>query len=136
MHEPILWKSNPAAIAAEREGRKRKMEQMAKYNRLNGQTLNAQQLKDYVLDGLKRNLQEKAPPGWSGTVAAMKRHKELRNPYALAWSMKKKGDTPHYKAQPGNDSTSDAEPKKKKKYDEWLKVRDNQLYNKVYRSED
>ena len=104
--------------------------------RLLGQALNAQQLKDYVLEGLKKKLDEKAPPGWSGTVTAMKRHPELRNPYALAWSMKKKGDEPHYKKQPGNDSTSNVEPKKKKKYEDWLKHRDKDLYNEVYFSEE
>ena len=52
-----------------------------------------------------------SPPGWGGTVRAMKKHKEIDNPYALAWYMskKKKGDKwgpggklkkkphPHYK---------------------------------------
>lgn len=44
-------------------------------------------------------MNEKAPPGWSGTVAAMriKHGGEIDNPYALAWSMKNKGDKPHYK---------------------------------------
>jgi len=49
-------------------------------------------------------------------VAAMRKHKEIRNPYALAWHMKDKGDKPHYEKQPGNDSTSDDTPRKKKKY--------------------
>jgi len=101
-------------------------------NPLNGQNLNLQQLKDYVLENPHKDLTEKAPPGWSGTVAAMKKHKELRNPYALAWHMKEKGDKPHYEKQPGNDSTSDAEPRKKKKYKEWLKQKDYALYNEVY----
>jgi hypothetical protein len=42
---------------------------------------------------------EVSPPGWSGTVKAMKKHKNITNPFALAWSMKKKGDKPHYKAE-------------------------------------
>lgn len=48
-------------------------------------------------DDLKRNKesQEKAPPGWEGTVKKMKKHPEIDNPFALAWSMKNKGDTPH-----------------------------------------
>lgn len=37
-----------------------------------------------------------APPGWSGTVEHMKQHKDISNPFALAWSMKKKGMRPHY----------------------------------------
>ena len=28
----------------------------------------------------------------------MKKHKEIDNPYALAWYMKNKGDRSHYKA--------------------------------------
>jgi len=38
-----------------------------------------------------------APPGWEKTVKDMKKHKEIDNPFALAWSMKNKGDTPHKK---------------------------------------
>ncbi len=37
-----------------------------------------------------------APPGWEGTVKEMKHHKDdIDNPWALAWSMKEKGYTPH-----------------------------------------
>lgn len=39
---------------------------------------------------------EAAPPGWSGTVRAMKGEKDIDNPFALAWSMRNKGATPHY----------------------------------------
>jgi len=36
-----------------------------------------------------------APPGWENTVKKMKKHKdEIDNPWALAWHMKNKGDTP------------------------------------------
>ncbi len=42
---------------------------------------------------------EKSPPGWSGTVKAMKKHKKIDNPWALANYMKKKGDTPHKKPE-------------------------------------
>jgi hypothetical protein len=35
-----------------------------------------------------------APPGWENTVKKMKKHDEIDNPWALAWSMKNKGDTP------------------------------------------
>ena len=38
---------------------------------------------------------EIAPPGWEGTVKAMKKNKEIDNPYALAWYMKNKGAKPH-----------------------------------------
>jgi hypothetical protein len=37
------------------------------------------------------NVQEVAPPGMEGTVKAMKKHKEIDNPYALAWYMKNRG---------------------------------------------
>lgn len=39
---------------------------------------------------------EKAPPGWEGTVKAMKKHPEIDNPYALSWSMRNRGDKPHH----------------------------------------
>ena len=40
---------------------------------------------------------ESAPKGWEGTVKAMKKHKDIDNPYALAWSMKNKGYKSHKK---------------------------------------
>ena len=40
---------------------------------------------------------EVAPKGWEGTVKAMKKHDEIDNPYALAWSMKNKGYKSHKK---------------------------------------
>jgi hypothetical protein len=58
-------------------------------------------------------INEVSPPGWHGTVAAMRKHKELDSPWALAWSMKKKGFKPHYKDQP---TSLKGEPKKKAKY--------------------
>jgi hypothetical protein len=36
-----------------------------------------------------------APPGWEGTVKEMKDEPGIDNPWALAWSMKNKGYTPH-----------------------------------------
>lgn len=39
---------------------------------------------------------EAAPPGWEGTVKHMKKHKDIDNPFALAWHMKNQGDTPHH----------------------------------------
>jgi len=41
---------------------------------------------------------EVSPPGFKGTVKAMKKHKDIDNPYALAWHMKKKGYKSHKKA--------------------------------------
>jgi hypothetical protein len=43
----------------------------------------------------KTPIAEKAPPGWEGTVKAMKKHSEIDNPYALAWWMKRKGAKSH-----------------------------------------
>ena len=43
----------------------------------------------------KTPIAEKAPPGWEGTVKAMKKHPEIDNPYALAWWMKRKGAKSH-----------------------------------------
>ena len=40
---------------------------------------------------VKENLDEVSPPGFEKTVKAMKKHKEIDNPYALAWYMKNKG---------------------------------------------
>lgn len=45
---------------------------------------------------------EVAPPGWEGTVKAMKKHKDIDNPWALSWWMKNKGDTSH-KTKSGKD---------------------------------
>ena len=39
--------------------------------------------------------QESAPEGWEGTVKAMKSHKEIDNPWALAHYMKNKGYKSH-----------------------------------------
>lgn len=43
------------------------------------------------------DLAEVAPPGWEGTVKAMKKDKDIDNPWALAWSMKDKGYKSHKK---------------------------------------
>ena len=54
-----------------------------------------------------RPIDEKSPPGWEGTVRAMKKHPEInqdtkdKNIYALAWHMKNKGNKPHYKDKGG-----------------------------------
>lgn len=63
-------------------------------------------------------IDEKSPPGWSGTVKAMKnKHKDkIDNPYALAWSMKNKGEKAHYKRLKDDDTTKKVTPEKKEKY--------------------
>ena len=59
---------------------------------------------------IREIINEVSPPGWGGTVKAMKKHKkDIDNPWALAWHMKGKGDKPHYKDEEGS-------PKKYKKY--------------------
>lgn len=42
---------------------------------------------------------EAAPKGWEGTVKAMKKHKEIDNPWALAHYMKNKGYKSHKKEE-------------------------------------
>ena len=49
---------------------------------------------------------ESAPDGWEGTVKAMKKHKDIDNPYALAWSMKNKGYKSHKKEAFQNDEAN------------------------------
>jgi hypothetical protein len=45
-----------------------------------------------------KGVTEVAPPGFEGTVKAMKKYKKIDNPWALAWSMKNKGYKSHKKA--------------------------------------
>jgi hypothetical protein len=59
----------------------------------------------------EKELLEVSPPGFKGTVKAMKKHDEIDNPYALAWHMKNKGDEARYK-------NKDGRPEKKEKYKE------------------
>lgn len=63
---------------------------------------------DFAVARLERVFNEVSPPGWKGTVKAMKGKKDVDNPWALAWSMKKKGAKPHYK--------DDESGEKKKEY--------------------
>lgn len=51
---------------------------------------------------------EVSPPGFKGTVKAMKKHKDIDNPYALAWHMKNKGYKSHKKAD-GSDKKESVE---------------------------
>ena len=61
------------------------------------------------VEKISQELPEVSPPGWEGSVKAMKKHKDIDNPWALAWHMKNKGNKPHYKDQDGR-------PEKKAKY--------------------
>jgi hypothetical protein len=38
----------------------------------------------------EKEIEEVSPPGWEGTVKAMKKHPEIDNPWALSWYMKNK----------------------------------------------
>lgn len=58
---------------------------------------------------LERDVNEVSPPGFKGTVKAMKKYDEIDNPYALAWSMKNKGYKSHKKAD-GSDKKEDHGP--------------------------
>lgn len=49
---------------------------------------------DQNMDAMKEKLNEAAPEGWEKTIKAMKKHKEIDNPWALANWMKKKGYHP------------------------------------------
>lgn len=64
--------------------------------------VNIKKVKKGVLEALQyqsepeeTDLMEKSPPGFEGTVKAMKRHSEIDNPWALAWYMKDKGFKSH-----------------------------------------
>jgi len=50
-----------------------------------------QPIKDTPVADVKESNEKVAvsPPGWSGTVEKMKEHKDIDNPYALAWWMSK-----------------------------------------------
>jgi len=51
--------------------------------------------KESIIDAVLK--EAVSPPGWSKTVEKMKQHKEIDNPWALAYWMKNKGYKPHYK---------------------------------------
>jgi dolichyl-phosphate-mannose--protein O-mannosyl transferase len=54
---------------------------------------------DKDLEAMKESVNEVAPEGWEKTVLAMKKHKEIDNPWALAHWMKKKGYQHHKKEE-------------------------------------
>jgi len=51
-------------------------------------------------------LKESAPKGWEGTVKAMKKHKDIDNPWALAHWMKNKGYKSHKKEGVAEDGSA------------------------------
>lgn len=68
------------------------------------------------MKGFLEWLNEVSPPGWSGTTKAMKKYKDITNPFALSWWMKNKGAKAHYKPMKDDSTKSKGEPKKKRKY--------------------
>lgn len=98
------------------------------------------------MDNMKKNINEVAPPGSSGSVRAMivkhgdkfdpdseGKGKKL-NPYAIAWSQYKKGANWHYKEKGDKDTTKGKVPPKKKKYKnecitfkEWVQLKENNI---------
>ncbi len=62
-------------------------------------------------------LNEKSPPGFTGTVKAMiQNHPEIKNPWALSWHLKNKGAKSHYKVPKDKDSQGPGKAEKKEKY--------------------
>lgn len=53
-----------------------------------------QELADALGFLVRYNIDESAPPGWEKAVEKMKKDKSIDNPFALAWSMYKRGKTP------------------------------------------
>lgn len=68
-----------------------------------------------MAESAELELIEKAPPGWAGTVKAMKKHMPTEKAFKLAWHGYKSGKQPHYKDE--DSTTSDGEPTKKKGYE-------------------
>jgi hypothetical protein len=58
----------------------------------------------HEVDATATHMNEVSPPGWEGTVKAMKKHSEIDNPWALAWHMKKKGYKSHKKEEVSKES--------------------------------
>lgn len=87
-------KSNPADAAKDKQIVQIQKKQLAaKTSQLNQGVPLTQ---SYQPEG--EDVQEVAPPGMEKTVKKMKKHKEIDNPYALAWWMKEKGYKSHKKA--------------------------------------
>jgi hypothetical protein len=48
-----------------------------------------------LIEAAETPVSEESPPGFEGTIKAMKKHKEIDNPWALSWYMKNKGYHSH-----------------------------------------
>lgn len=87
-----MWKENQNEECSGPMKKKRKKRESTK------EELDAvmQDLKDHL--ARKRRYSEVSPPGFGGTVKAMKGKKGINNPWALSWWMKQKGYKSHKKA--------------------------------------
>ena len=110
---------------------KQKQFQTLRVNKGSRQTPIAAELEP---DTIKKEdvVREVSPPGWEGTVRAMKKHPELggekgdKNIYALSWYLKNKGAKSHYKDKGGK-------PVKKDKYKSEEKIKVNEGYDEDVR---
>lgn len=84
-------------------------------------------------ENLAAQLDEVSPPGFGGTVKAMKKHKNISNPFALAWYMKKKGAKSHIKE--AQDVLSPDEHSKAAKEFEEANARYKKAYPKGFASD-
>jgi hypothetical protein len=82
-----------------------------------------ERLRAQLQDARGKDIQAVSPPGWRGTTEHMKDHPEITNPYALAWSMYKKGDSSH-KAEPPDTPRVKVSKKTKKARQKALEEKD------------
>jgi len=64
----------------------------------------AERVPENRAQAVTRSIVEVSPPGFEGTVLAMKKHPEISNPWALSWWMKNRGAHSH-KTKSGKDKT-------------------------------
>jgi hypothetical protein len=85
----------------------------------------------------EETIKEVSPPGWEGTIKAMKKDKDITNPWALGWWMKNRG----YKSHKEEVEIDESSPKKLADYKEKAaaassaasRAGDHELAHKRYR---
>ena len=105
--EKILGTKLPDDISAEELSKVVRSALIQKYERMSGEKVPPSATTKEVHGMIKKYLSgrgiqiengmdvdEVSPPGWKKTVKKMKKHKEIDNPFALAWHMKNKGHKP------------------------------------------
>lgn len=88
-------------------------------------------------DIISGKIDEVSPKGWEGTVKAMKKHKDIDNPWALANYMKNKGYKSHKKESSIEekwDKETTVSPKEKGKYEGKSKADLQKSYNALKKS--